>query len=309
MRSLHAYGAVFDNPDLFACCVVGDGEAETGPCATSWHSNKFLNPERDGAVLPILHLNGYKIAGPTVLARIPHEELKSLFEGYGYKCWFVEGGEPEAMHQKMAATMDEVVREIAAIQHDARTHGFRERPLWPMIILRSPKGWTGPKELDGKPVEGTFRAHQVPLEAPRTRPDELQMLEDWMRSYHPEELFDEHGRLRAEYAELAPKGERRMGANPHANGGLLLKDLELPDFTDYALDVPKPGVTEAESTRVDGGLPARRDEAECRGAQLPHRLPGRDGLQPLERGVRSHEPRVDGGDHSDRRSCFATTAA
>ena len=249
---LHAYGAVFDNPDLFAVCVVGDGEAETGPCAASWHSNKFLNPARDGAVLPILHLNGYKIAGPTVLARIPHEELKSLFEGYGYKCWFVEGGEPEAMHQKMAATMDEVVREITAIQKDARAHGFRERPLWPMIILRSPKGWTGPKELDGKPVEGTFRAHQVPLDAPRTRPDELQMLEDWMRSYHPEELFDEHGRLRAEYAELAPKGERRMGANPHANGGLLLKDLELPDFTDYALDVPKPGVTEAESTRVMG---------------------------------------------------------
>jgi xylulose-5-phosphate/fructose-6-phosphate phosphoketolase len=249
---LHAYGAVFDNPDLFACCVVGDGEAETGPCAASWHSNKFLNPARDGAVLPILHLNGYKIAGPTVLARIPHEELKSLFEGYGYKCWFVEGGEPEAMHQKMAATMDEVVREITAIQKDARTHGFRQRPLWPMIILRSPKGWTGPRELDGKPVEGTFRAHQVPLADPQKRPDELQMLEDWMRSYHPEELFDEHGRLRAEYAELAPKGERRMGANPHANGGLLLKDLELPDFTDYALEVPKPGVTEAESTRVMG---------------------------------------------------------
>src|ERR1700744_5708227 len=229
---VHAYGAVFDNPDLLALCVVGDGEAETGPCATSWHSNKFLNPARDGAVLPILHLNGYKIAGPTVLARIPHAELKSLFEGYGYKLWFVEGGAPEAMHPRMAETMDAVVREIAAIQKNARTHGFRERPLWPMIILRSPKGWTGPKELDGKPVEGTFRAHQVPLEAPRTRADELQMLEDWMRSYHPEELFDEHGRLRAEYAELAPKGERRMGANPHANGGLLLKDLELPDFTD-----------------------------------------------------------------------------
>jgi xylulose-5-phosphate/fructose-6-phosphate phosphoketolase len=249
---LHAYGAVFDNPDLFACCVVGDGEAETGPCAASWHSNKFLNPARDGAVLPILHLNGYKIAGPTVLARIPHQELKSLFEGYGYKCWFVEGGEPEAMHQKMAETMDAVVREITAIQKDARTHGFRERPLWPMIILRSPKGWTGPKELDGKPVEGTFRAHQVPLADPQKRPDELKMLEEWMRSYHPEELFDEQGKLRAEYADLAPKGERRMGANPHANGGLLLKDLELPDFTDYALDVPKPGITEAESTRVMG---------------------------------------------------------
>jgi xylulose-5-phosphate/fructose-6-phosphate phosphoketolase len=267
---VHAYGAVFDNPDLLACCVVGDGEAETGPCATSWHSNKFLNPALDGAVLPILHLNGYKIAGPTVLARIPHAELKSLFEGYGYKLWFVEGGEPEAMHQKMAATMDEVVREIAAIQKDARTHGFRERPLWPMIVLRSPKGWTGPKELDGKPVEGTFRAHQVPLDAPRTRPDELQMLEDWMRSYHPEELFDEQGKLRAEYAELAPKGERRMGANPHANGGLLLKDLELPDFTAYAVDVPKPGATEAESTRVQGAYlrDVMKQNAEARNFRL-----------------------------------------
>jgi xylulose-5-phosphate/fructose-6-phosphate phosphoketolase len=249
---LHAYGAVFDNPDLFACCVVGDGEAETGPCATSWHSNKFLNPARDGAVLPILHLNGYKIAGPTVLARIPQAELESLFIGYGYKCYFVEGHEPAAMHQQMAATMDTVVQEIRAIQSDARTNGFKQRPAWPMIILRSLKGWTGPKELDGKPVEGTFRAHQVPLDAPRTRPDELKMLEDWMRSYHPEELFDEHGKLHAEYADLAPKGDRRMGANPHANGGLLLKELELPNFCDYAVDVPKPGVTVAESTRIMG---------------------------------------------------------
>ena len=249
---LHAYGAVFDNPDLFACCVVGDGEAETGPCATSWHSNKFLNPARDGAVLPILHLNGYKIAGPTVLARIPHAELESLFIGYGYKCYFVEGHEPAAMHQQMAATMDAVVQEIRAIQSNARTNGFQQRPAWPMIILRSPKGWTGPKELDGKPVEGTFRAHQVPLDAPRTRPDELKMLEDWMRSYHPEELFDDHGKLHSEYADLAPKGDRRMGANPHANGGLLLKELELPNFCDYAVDVPKPGVTVAESTRIMG---------------------------------------------------------
>ncbi len=249
---LHAYGAVFDNPDLFACCVVGDGEAETGPLATSWHSNKFLNPARDGAVLPILHLNGYKIAGPTVLARIPHAELESLFIGYGYKCYFVEGHEPAAMHQQMAATMDAVVQEIRTIQSDARTNGFKQRPAWPMIILRSPKGWTGPKELDGKPVEGTFRAHQVPLDAPRTRPDELKMLEDWMRSYRPEELFDEHGKFRAEYADLAPKGDRRMGANPHANGGLLLKELELPNFCDYAVDVPKPGVTVAESTRIMG---------------------------------------------------------
>jgi xylulose-5-phosphate/fructose-6-phosphate phosphoketolase len=249
---LHAHGAVFDNPDLFALCVVGDGEAETGPCATSWHSNKFLNPARDGAVLPILHLNGYKIAGPTVLARLPHAELESLFIGYGYKCHFVEGHEPETMHQQMATTMDAVVQEIQAIQSDARANGFRQRPAWPMIILRSLKGWTGPKELDGKPVEGTFRAHQVPLDAPRTRPDELKMLEQWMRSYHPEELFDEQGKLRSEYADLAPKGDRRMGANPHANGGLLLKDLALPDFCNYAVDVPKPGVTVAESTRVMG---------------------------------------------------------
>ena len=249
---LHAHGAVFDNPDLIACCVVGDGEAETGPCATSWHSNKFLNPARDGAVLPILHLNGYKIAGPTVLARIPHSELEALFEGYGYKCYFVEGHEPEPMHQAMAATMDAVVHEIHAIQKDARTNGFRRRPAWPLIILRSPKGWTGPKELDGKPVEGTFRSHQVPLDAVRTRPDELKMLEDWMRSYKAEGLFDQNGKFRAEYAELAPEGERRMSANPHANGGLLLKELELPDFSDYAVDVPEPGGSVAEATRVMG---------------------------------------------------------
>ena len=251
---LHAYGAVFDNPDLFACCVVGDGEAETGPCATSWHSNKFLNPARDGVVLPILHLNGYKIAGPTVLARIPHAELESLFIGYGYKCYFVEGDEPAAMHQQMAATMDAVVQEIQVIQEDARNNGFKQRPAWPMIILRSPKGWTGPKELDGKPVEGTFRAHQVPLDAPRTRPDELKMLEDWMHSYRPEELFDDHGKLHTEYAALAPQGDRRMGANPHANGGLLLKELELPNFCDYAVEVPKPGVAIAESTRIMGAF-------------------------------------------------------
>jgi xylulose-5-phosphate/fructose-6-phosphate phosphoketolase len=251
---VHAYGAVFDNPDLIALCVVGDGEAETGPCATSWHSNKFLNPARDGAVLPILHLNGYKIAGPTVLARIPHAELEALFTGYGYKVYWVEGDQPEAMHQKMAATIDTVVQEIQAIQRDARTNGFKQRPAWPMIILRSPKGWTGPKELDGKPVEGTFRAHQVPLDAPAKRPDELKMLEQWMRSYRPEELFDEHGKLLAEYAELAPKGDRRMGANPHANGGILLKDLVLPDFCDYAVDVPEPGIVESEATRVMGSF-------------------------------------------------------
>jgi xylulose-5-phosphate/fructose-6-phosphate phosphoketolase len=251
---LHAYGAVFDNPDLLACCVVGDGEAETGPCATSWHSNKFLNPARDGAVLPILHLNGYKIAGPTVLARLPHAELESLFTGYGYQCHFVEGHDPAEMHQKMAATMDIVIGEISAIQRDARANGFTVRPKWPMIILRSPKGWTGPKELDGKPVEGTFRSHQVPLADVIARPDELRMLEDWMRSYRPEELFDDHGKLRHEYAALAPKGDRRMGANPHANGGLLLKDLAMPDFCDYAVDVPKPGVVVAEGARMMGAF-------------------------------------------------------
>jgi len=251
---VHAYGAVFDNPDLLACCVVGDGEAETGPLATSWHSNKFLNPVRDGAVLPILHLNGYKIAGPTVLARLPHDELESLFVGYGYKVWFVEGDDPAEMHQKMAAAMDAIATEIQAIQKDARTNGFRKRPAWPMIILRSPKGWTGPKFLDGKPVEGTFRAHQVPLGDVRARPDELRMLEEWMRSYRPEELFDKSGRFLAEYAALSPEGEMRMGANPHANGGLLRKELELPDFTEYAVDVPKPGIVVTEGARIMGNF-------------------------------------------------------
>jgi len=249
---LHAYGAVLDNPDLLACCVVGDGEAETGPCATSWHSNKFLNPARDGAVLPILHLNGAKIAGPTVLSRLPHDELESLFTGYGYKCWFVEGSDASEMHQKMATALDEIVHEIRFIQQAARNGKLPKRPEWPMIVLRSPKGWTGPKMLDGLRVEGTFRSHQVPLTAVRERPDELKMLEDWMRSYRPEELFDEHGKFRADLAALAPEGTRRMGANPYANGGLLLKDLALPDFRDYAVAVPKPGATSAEATRVMG---------------------------------------------------------
>ncbi len=249
---LHAYGAVLDNPDLLACCVVGDGEAETGPCATSWHSNKFLNPARDGAVLPILHLNGAKISGPTILSRLPHDELDSLFTGYGYKCWFVEGHDPSEMHQKMATAMDEIVRDIAFIQLTARQGTLKQRAAWPMLILRSPKGWTGPKMLDGQRIEGTFRSHQVPLTAVRERPDELKMLEDWMRSYHPEALFDADGRLRPEYAELAPAGARRMGANPFANGGLLLKDLELPDFRDYAVTVPQPGSVDAEATRVMG---------------------------------------------------------
>src|SRR5581483_5088208 len=251
---MHAYGAVFDNPDLLACCVVGDGEAETGPLAASWHSNKFLNAAQDGAVLPILHLNGYKIAGPTLLARIPAEELNDLFIGYGYKPYEVAGNDPEQMHQKMAATLDTVVEEIRAIQQNARSNGVTTRPVWPLIILKTPKGWTGPKEVDGKPVEGTFRAHQVPLSEIAEKPEHLKELEQWMKSYRPEELFDEHGRLRAQIAELAPKGDRRMGANPHANGGTLLRDLRIPDFRDYAVAVEKPGKTFAESTRVLGNF-------------------------------------------------------
>ena len=247
----HAFGAAFDNPDLFVCCVVGDGEAETGPLATSWHSTKFLNPAKDGAVLPILHLNGYKIANPTLLARMSDEELMHLFVGYGYKPYFVEGYEPEPMHQKMASTLDAIVTEIEAIQTKARTQKTVERPLWPLIILRSPKGWTGPKEVDGKKTEGYWRSHQVPISEMDT-PGHVQLLETWMKSYKPEELFDESGKLIPELAELAPKGERRMGANPHTNGGLLLKDLHLPDFRKYAVEVLKPGTVEAEATRVMG---------------------------------------------------------
>jgi xylulose-5-phosphate/fructose-6-phosphate phosphoketolase len=249
---LHAYGNAFDNPDLVVCCVVGDGEAETGPCATSWHSNKFLNPKHDGAVLPILHLNGYKIAGPTILARISKEELTNLFVGYGYKLYFVEGDDPELMHQFMAATMDTVIAEIRNIQRRARQEQVDERPQWPMIILRSPKGWTGPKVVDGLPVEGSFRSHQVPVADLAQKPEHLKILEDWMRSYRPEELFDASGRLIAELAELAPQGNRRMGMNPHANGGLLLKDLKLPDFRQYAVKIDKPGTGMAESTRILG---------------------------------------------------------
>jgi xylulose-5-phosphate/fructose-6-phosphate phosphoketolase len=248
----HAFGAAFDNPDLLVCCVVGDGEAETGALAASWHSNKFLNPARDGAVLPVLHLNGYKIANPTILGRLDNDELTQLFTGYGYTPYFVEGHEPEAMHQLMAATLEEIADEIRAIQHDARTRRSTGRPVWPMIVLRTPKGWTGPKEVDGKPVEGTWRAHQVPLAELATRPDHLRMLEEWMRSYRPEELFDGQGKLVDELAELAPRGDHRMGANPHANGGVLLRDLALPDFRDYAVPVPEPGTRVAEATRVLG---------------------------------------------------------
>jgi xylulose-5-phosphate/fructose-6-phosphate phosphoketolase len=249
---LHAYGAAFDNPDLLVCCVVGDGEAETGPCATSWHSTKFLDPAVDGAVLPILHLNGYKIAGPTVLARQPQKELTELLEGYGYKVHYVEGHDPEPMHQLMAATLETAADEIKAIQQDARRNGFKSRPKWPMIVLRSPKGWTGPKVVDGKPVEGTFRSHQVPVDDIRKNPEHLGILEAWMRSYNPDDLFDSNGKLKPELAALAPTGERRMGSNPHANGGLLLKDLDMPGFRDYALEVKSPGVTYGESTRVLG---------------------------------------------------------
>ena len=249
---MHAYGAAFDNPDLIVACVVGDGEAETGALATSWHSNKFLNPIHDGAVLPILHLNGYKIASPTILARISHEELEQLFCGYGYKPYFVEGDDPETVHQTMAATLDVIVEEIRQIQSQARSEGFKKRPLWPMIILRTPKGWTGPKEVDDLKTEGSWRSHQVPLSGLAENPKHLAILEQWLKSYKPEELFDEAGKLTPELAELAPKGDRRMGANPHANGGLLLRDLKLPDFRDYAINVISPGTVTAESTRVAG---------------------------------------------------------
>ncbi len=245
----HAYGAAFDNPDLFVCCIVGDGEAETGPLATSWHSNKFLDPVTDGAVLPILHLNGYKIANPTVLARIGDDELTSLLEGYGHEVYWVSGDRPSEMHQKMASTLDTVIGRITEIQRRAREGDDTSRPRWPMIVLRSPKGWTGPKEVDGSPVEGTWRAHQVPLAEVRTNPSHLRLLEEWMRSYRPEELFDEKGAVLPELAALAPKDHRRMSANPHANGGLLLRDLVLPDFRSYAVPVPKPATTLSEATR------------------------------------------------------------
>jgi xylulose-5-phosphate/fructose-6-phosphate phosphoketolase len=249
---LHAYGAAYDNPDLIVACVVGDGEAETGPCATSWHSNKFLDAAKDGAVFPILHLNGYKIANPTVLARISQSELESLFHGYGYKLHYLEGDEPFEMHQKMAATLDSIFDEIHAIQELARKGGHMERPRWPMLILRTPKGWTGPKFVDGKPVEGTWRAHQVPVAELREKPEHLKILDDWMKSYRAEELFDSNGKFKPELAELAPKGQRRMGMNPHANGGLLLEPLRLPPFHDYAVEVETPGNSESEATRVLG---------------------------------------------------------
>ena len=249
----HAFGAVADNPDLIAACVVGDGEAETGPLATSWHSNKFLNPITDGAVLPILHLNGFKIANPTIFSRISHEEVEQFFRGCGWEPRFVEGSEPEKMHQQMAATLDWAIREIKRIQHPARTTGDTTRPRWPMIVFRSPKGWTGPKEVDGNPVEDCFRAHQVPISMGPDTEKHLPILEQWLRSYHPEELFDEEGRPVDLLRSFAPKGDRRMGANPHANGGLLLRDLRTPDFRDYGVEVPAPGEVEAQDMLVLGG--------------------------------------------------------
>ena len=250
----HAYGAAFDNPDLAVFCVVGDGEAETGPLATSWHSNKFLNPKTDGVVVPILHLNGYKIANPTILARISREELTALFDGYGYRPVFVEGDDPTAMHERLAAALDEVMDEIATIQRAARDEGDQRRPRWPMIIFRSPKGWTGPKEVDGLPAEGSFRSHQVPLSDVREKPEHLAILDGWLRSYRPDELFDASGALRADLADLAPRGDRRMSANPQANGGLLLRDLALPDFRDYAVAVERPATTSSEATKVLGAF-------------------------------------------------------
>jgi len=270
----HAFGAVFDNPSLIVACVVGDGEAETGPLATAWHSNKFLNPATDGAVLPILHLNGYKIANPTVLARITSEELEQLLRGYGWTPHFVEGHEPAAMHAAMAAALDRVVEQIGAIQRDARVAGSTQRPRWPMIVLASPKGWTGPKFIDGRAIEGTFRSHQVPLTDPATNPAHLRQLEEWLLSYRPQELFDGQGRLKSELKALAPRGDRRMGANPHANGGRLLRDLKLPDFRDYAVDVVKHGTEGIGDTHVLGRF--LRDVASMNAGQRNFRIFGPD---------------------------------
>jgi len=270
----HAFGAVFDNPQLIVACVIGDGEAETGPLATSWHSNKFLNAEADGAVLPILHLNGYKIANPTLLARIPRDELDHLLRGYGWSPYYVTGDDPLEMHELMASTLDVVVEEIQRIQANARTHGDTQRPRWPMIVFGSPKGWTGPKLIDGVPNEGTFRAHQVPITDPAKNPAHLELLESWLRSYRPQDLFEPQGRLRPEFAALAPEGERRMGANPHANGGKLLRELRLPDFSEYAVQVPAPGSRGTGDTRALA--PFLRDVAKLNSAQRNFRVFGPD---------------------------------
>ena len=279
----HAFGAVFDNPSLTVACVIGDGEAETGPLATAWHSNKFLNAATDGAVLPILHLNGYKIANPSVLARISREELEQLLRGYGWNPHFVEGHEPMAMHRAMAETLDRVVAQIHSIQQSARTAGVGERPRWPMVVLISPKGWTGPKEIDGKRIEGSFRSHQVPITDPASNPAHLELLEKWLRGYRPEELFDGQGRLKPELKALAPKAERRMGANPAANGGMLLKELKLPDFADYALEVAKPGVSGLGATHIVGRY--LRDVVTKNAAQRNFRIFGPD--ETLSNGLES----------------------
>ncbi len=270
----HAFGAAFDNPDLIVACVIGDGEAETGPLATAWQSNKFLNPITDGAVLPILHLNGYKISNPTVLARIEHEELEQFLRGCGWTPYFVEGDEPEKMHQLMAGTLDKAIESIRQIQANARSNNDTTRPRWPMIVLNSPKGWTGPKVVDGLQVEGTFRAHQVPILVDSEHPDHLKQLESWMKSYKAEELFDEQGRLMPELAELAPKGDRRMGANPHANGGILLRDLRMPDFRVHAVNVPSPGAVDGQDTLVLGKF--LRDVAKLNQDQRNFRVFGPD---------------------------------
>jgi xylulose-5-phosphate/fructose-6-phosphate phosphoketolase len=270
----HAFGAAFDNPGLIVACVIGDGEAETGPLATAWHSNKFLNPVTDGVVLPVLHLNGYKIANPTVLARITRVELEQLLRGYGWTPYFVEGHEPAPMHEAMATTLDRALAQISEIQHNARALGDRARPRWPMIVLNSPKGWTGPRTADGVPIEGTFHAHQVPLSDPATHPGHLQLLEDWLRSYRPQELFDERGRLVPALTALAPRGERRMGANPHANGGKLLRDLRMPDFRAYGIEVATPGVPGIGDTHVLG--PFLRDVVRLNGERRNFRVFGPD---------------------------------
>ena len=288
----HAYGAALDNPDLIVACVVGDGEAETGPLATAWHSNKFLNPARDGAVLPILNLNGYKIANPTILARISQEELESLFVGYGYTPYFVEGSEPTEMHQKMAGTLEEAIDNIRAIQRKARSGGSVERPRWPMIVLRTPKGWTGPKEVKGHKAEGSWRSHQVPISDVRDNPESLKLLESWLQSYKPQELFDANGRLIEELRELAPTGTRRMSANPHANGGLLRKDLKLPDFRQYAVSVPTARRHSSREHQAAGRVPARRHAGQCR--PLPRVRTRRNRIQSPAGGVRSVEEGLDG---------------
>jgi xylulose-5-phosphate/fructose-6-phosphate phosphoketolase len=298
----HAFGAAFDNPGLIVACVVGDGEAETGPLAASWHSNKFLDPAHDGAVLPILHLNGYKIANPTLLARIPRDELTQLLAGCGWAPVFVEGDEPLAMHDAMAAALQACVERIQAIQRAARDEGTNDRPTWPLIVLVSPKGWTGPKQLDGHPIEGSFRAHQVPLTKPRDDPQQRRMLEDWLRSYRPHELFDEHGSLRPELASLAPKGARRMGANPHANGGVLLRELRLPDWRGHAVDVPRPGTRGIGDTHVLG--PFLRDVIALNAQMRNFRLFGPDetksnGLEAtLQASPRQWEARIEPDDEA-----------